>query len=85
MMKLSTPVADRKFVTRIKVTVLIQFCFSMHNHPFAAAAAGVGVVFPCSDISNTFLQLSFSCIYLLSPRGASRNTQQQFHCTLSSA
>jgi hypothetical protein len=35
-MKLSTPVADRKFVTRIKVTVFIQFCFSMHNHPFAS-------------------------------------------------
>jgi hypothetical protein len=35
MMKLSTPVADRKLVTRIKVTVQIQVCFSMHNHPFS--------------------------------------------------
>jgi hypothetical protein len=35
MMTLSTPAADRKLITRIKVTVLIQVCFSMHNHPFA--------------------------------------------------
>ena len=46
MMKLSTPVADRKLVTRIKVTVVIQVCFSMHYHPFAAAAGGgVGGVY----------------------------------------
>jgi hypothetical protein len=35
MMKLSTPVADRKLITRIKVTLLIQVCFSLNNHPFA--------------------------------------------------
>jgi hypothetical protein len=34
MMKLSTPVADRKLVTRMKVTVLIQVCYSMLNHTF---------------------------------------------------
>jgi hypothetical protein len=35
MMKLSTPVADRKLVNSIKVTLLIPVCFSMHNHPFS--------------------------------------------------
>ena len=35
MIQLSTPAADRKLVTRIKVTILILVSFSMHNQPFS--------------------------------------------------